>query len=161
MSSKRGNFLAAGAGTALVACVALAGSAGIAHASGPSASVSLSASSVTVGTDPAVNYNVSGAPSGSVIYLEQSTNGGQNWQPVRRLPASRGSVDLRPAAAGTYNYQIIVQQGGTVVLASAPTTLTVDNSSSQSGNSWIDDIVPALAAIFTDPVKTFIGWLGF
>jgi hypothetical protein len=161
MSSRRGNFLAAGAGTALVACVALAGSTGIAHASGPSASVSLSAPSVTAGTDPALNYNVSGAPSGSAIYLEQSTDGGQSWQPVQLLPASRGSVDLQPSAAGTINYEVVVQQGGTVVFSSAPTTLTVTNSSSQSDNSWINDLVSGLEIILTDPVETIAGWFGF
>jgi hypothetical protein len=146
MSSKRSNFLAAGAGVALAACVALGGSAGVAHAGGPSASVSLSASSVTAGTDPALSYNVSGAPSGSSIYLVQSTNGGQNWQPVQQLTASRGSVDLRPTTAATYNYEIVVQQGGTVVLSSAPTTLTVSNSS-QSGNGWLGNVASILGAI--------------
>lgn len=161
MFIKRSNFLAAAAGVMLAACVALASSTGIAHASGPSASVSLSASSVTAGTDPALHYNVSDVPSGSVIYLEQSTNGGQKWQPVKRLTSTRGAVHLQPSTAGTYNYEVVVQQGGTVIFSSGPATLTVNNNPSQSGNSWLNDVESFLGPIVTDPVETLIGWLGF
>jgi hypothetical protein len=128
----------------------------VAHAGGPSASVSLSASSVTAGTDPALSYNVSGAPSGSSIYLVQSTDGGQDWQPVGQLTASHGSVSVQPGQAGTYNFEVVVQQGGTVVLSSAPTTLTV-SSSSQSGDGWLSAVASIVGAI---PWDIVIGWLG-
>ncbi|HEY1820584.1 MAG TPA: hypothetical protein VGG83_11715 [Trebonia sp.] len=160
MSSKRSNFLAAGAGVALVASVALASSTGVAHASVPSASVSLSVSTVTAGTDPALRYNVSDVPSGSAIYLEQSTNGGQAWKRVKHLATSHGAVHLQPSTAGTYNYKIVVQQGGTVVFSSGPTTLTVNNSS-QSDNSWLNDVESFLGPILSDPVEAIAGWFDF
>jgi hypothetical protein len=161
MFSKRSNFLAAGAGVTLVTCVAVASSTGVAHASGPSASVSLSTSSVTAGTDPALRYNVSDVPSGSAIFLEQSTNGGQKWQRVKRLTSTRGAVHLKPSTAGTYTYDVVVQQGGTVIFSSGPTTLTVNNNSSQSDNNWLNDVESFLGPIVTDPVETLVGWLGF
>jgi hypothetical protein len=161
MSRNRSNLLAAGAGVAVVACVALGGSAGAAYASDLSASVSLSASSVAVGTDPVLHYDVSDAPSGSNIYLEQSTNGGQAWQPVQQLTTGRGSVDLQPDTAGTYNFEIVVQQGGTVIISSAPTTLTVNNNSSQSSDDWLNDVLSFLGSILSGPVETVAGWFGF
>jgi hypothetical protein len=160
MSSKRSSsILAAGAGVAVATCLALGASAGAAYASGPSASVSLSASNVTAGTDPALSYNVSGAPSGASIYLVQSTDGGQSWQPVGQLSTSRGSVNIQPSAAGTFNYEVVVEQGGTVVVSSAPTTLTVNNNS-QSGNSWVGDVVSFLGQFLAGAATTIGGLLG-
>lgn len=161
MISKRSNFLAAGAGVTLVACVALASSTGVAHASGPSASVSLSASRVTAGTDPALRYNVRDVPSGSAIYLERSTNGTKKWQRVKRLTSSSGVVHLQPSTAGTYTYDVVVEQGGTVVFSSGPTTLMVNNNPPQSGNDWLSAVESILGSIVTDPPEAILGWLGF
>jgi len=87
--------------------------------------------------------------------------GNVQWRRVKRLTSTREAVHLRPSTAGTYNYEVVAQQGGTVIFSSGPTTLTVNNNPSPSGNSWLNDVESFLGPIVTDPVDILVGWLGF
>lgn len=127
-------FLAifATAGTLLVAAP---GTAQAATTSGPSASLTLAASSISAGTKPVVTFITANVPAGAVIYLQRAAGSSGKWQNVGRLAVDSATVRAPADAAGSYQYRILIAQGSTTVATSAASDLTVTGTSGGPADS--------------------------
>jgi hypothetical protein len=162
---KRRNILAAVASVPLATCVALAAASGSARAATidhPSATMTFASPSVAAGTSPVLTFLTAGTPTGSVVYLERTAAAGQAWQPVARVSAASGTVRAPADPAGTWEYRILVTDGGREVAASAPEALTVTGTASGSGSGGgcsacdvAKDVLPWLTP-FVEPVISYI-----
>src|ERR1700722_18156867 len=87
-------------GPLAVAAVALS-VAGPAHAaSAPTAQLSFSPTTVSAGAQPQVTFISQDVPSGSVLYLEESSDGGQQWKTVDKTTATQGTARLAAPPEG-------------------------------------------------------------
>jgi hypothetical protein len=127
-------FLAilATAGTVLLAAP---GTAQAATTPGPSASLTLAASSISAGTKPVVTFITANVPAGAVIYLQRAAASSGPWQNVGRLGVGSGTVRAPADAAGSYQYRILIAQGSTAVATSAASDLTVTGTSGGPADS--------------------------
>jgi hypothetical protein len=127
-------FLAifATAGTVLLAAP---GTAQAATTPGPSASLTLAASSISAGTKPVVTFITASVPAGAVIYLQRAAGPSGTWQNVGRLAADSGTVRAPADAAGIYQYRLLIAQGSTTVATSAASDLTVTGTSGGPADS--------------------------
>jgi hypothetical protein len=151
---KRRNILAALASVPLATCVALGAASGSAQAATmdrPSAAMTFASPRVAAGTSPVLTFLTTGTPAASVIYLERTSGTGQAWQPVARVSATSGTVRAPADPAGTWEYRILVTDGGKVVAASAPEALTVTGTASGSGSGG--------DCSACDVAKTAVQWL--
>jgi hypothetical protein len=63
--------------------------------------------------------------SGSLLYLEESSDGGQQWKTVDKTSDTQGTANLAALSEGVYEFRIVITDNSTPVGASAPATLTV------------------------------------
>jgi hypothetical protein len=87
--------------------------------------MALASSRVTAGTNPILTFVTSGAPKGSVIYLEWASGPGRSWHSVGQVKAANRAVRAPADPAGRYQYRIVITRDGRVLAASAPESLTV------------------------------------
>jgi hypothetical protein len=113
-------------GTLAVAAIGLS-VAGPAHAAAaaPTAQLSFSAAKVSTGAQPQLTFISENAPSGALLYLEESSDGGQRWKTVDRTTATQGTARLAALPEGVYEFKIIIADNNTALGASAPARLTV------------------------------------
>jgi hypothetical protein len=119
-------------GTVLLAAP---GTAQAATTPGPSASLTLAASSISAGTKPVVTFITANVPAGAVSYLQRAAGSNGQWQNVGRLGVDSGTVRAPADAAGSYQYRILIAQGSTTVATSAASDLTVTGTSGGPADS--------------------------
>jgi hypothetical protein len=146
-------------GTLAVAAVALS-VAGPAHAAGaPTAQLSFSPTTVSAGAQPQVTFISQDVPSGSVLYLEESPDGGQQWKTVDKTTSTQGTARLAALPEGAYEFKIVIADGKAVG-ASAPATLTVTGPGGAQPTPPPTPAAPAAAPTATAaPSGSGIPWL--
>jgi hypothetical protein len=167
------------AGTVAAAAIG-AGLAGTAQAATPTAQLSFSPSTVSAGTQPQLTFLSQGAPAGSLLYLEESPNGGQQWKTVDKTTSTQGTANIAALPEGVYEFRIVITDENTTLGTSAPATLTVTGlggaqpsgaptptaavpsatasataAPSGSGASWLDIIVKPVWESIVAAVVTF------
>ena len=91
----------------------------------PTASIAFKSDAITAATQPELTFITAGAPSGSVVYLQES-GASLPWHSIGRIQATAGTVRAPSDSAGRYEYRLLVgSPSGTSVVTSAPTALTV------------------------------------
>jgi hypothetical protein len=164
-------FLAilATAGTVLLAAP---GTAQAATTPGPSASLTLAASSISAGTKPVVTFITANVPAGAVIYLQRAGGSSGPWQNVGRLGVDSGTVRAPADAAGSYQYRILIAQGSTAVATSPASDLTVtgtvsapsgepgSGSCSSSSCQVAATVVPLLAPVVEPVIVSVVQQIG-
>jgi hypothetical protein len=124
--SRRARRAAALAAVPMAASIVLAGLSGTAQAAqGPTVTVSFTPATVSAGTQPQLTYVTTNPPSGSVLYLQVSDNGGQSWQNVARSNTTSGTTNVPADPEGIYEYRMFLSDNGTTLAVSQPATLTV------------------------------------
>jgi hypothetical protein len=103
--------------------------------SGPSASLSLAAASISAGTRPLVTFITTDVPAGSVIYLQRAIGSSGKWQNVGRLTAYSGTVRAPADPAGSFRYRILIADGGSTQATSTASDLSVTGAPGQTGTS--------------------------
>jgi hypothetical protein len=123
----RGRRACALFGGTLVAAAAIGlGVAGTAQAAAtPTADLSFSPATVNAGTQPQMTFLSQNVLSGSLLYLEESSDGGQQWKTVDKTTDTQGTANLAALPEGVYEFRIVITDNNTAVGASAPVTLTV------------------------------------
>jgi hypothetical protein len=119
----------------LAAGIVLVTASGNAQAATPTASLSIASASINAGTQPVITYITSGVPAGATIYLQRASGSGRGWQDVGRIRDASGSVNAPADPVGQWRYRILVAQGNTPIVTSAPGTLTVTGSGGQAAAS--------------------------
>jgi hypothetical protein len=166
---------------AAVACVS-----GVANAATtPAAQLSFSPATISTGSQPDMTFMSQNVPSGALLYLQESSDGGQHWKTVDKTTSTQGTAEIAALPEDVYWFRILIADDGTELATSAPATLTVTGSNgatptltpvsapvsapaqapataapapapSGSGISWLEIIVkPVWDAI----VATVIGWI--
>jgi hypothetical protein len=134
-------------GTLAAATVISLGIAGTAQAAvAPTADLSFSPTTISAGTHPQMTFLSHNVPSGTLFYLEESSDGGQQWKTVNKTTDTQGTADLATISEGVYQFKIVITDNNTVIGASAPATLTV------TGPGDAQPTVPASAT--TAPVPS-------
>jgi hypothetical protein len=162
--------------TAVVATVTSAsGVAGAATA--PTAQLSFSPATVSSGSRPDMTFMSQYVPSGSFLFLQESSDAGQRWRTVGKTTHTQGTANIAALSEGVYKFRIIIADHGTELAMSAPATLTVTGpggaapapapapatataapspAPSGSGIPWLDIVVkPAWGAI----VGAIVTWI--
>ncbi|HXL88500.1 MAG TPA: hypothetical protein VN969_05870 [Streptosporangiaceae bacterium] len=160
-------------GTLAAATVISLGVGGTAQAAvAPTADLSFSSATVSAGSQPQMTFLSHGAPSGALLYLEESSDGGQQWKTVDKTTDTQGTANLAAISEGVYQFKILITDNNTVIGASAPAALTVTgpgdaqpaapasaapapgptSAPSGSGVSWLQVIVKPIW-------DTIVGWL--
>jgi hypothetical protein len=148
LGARRSGAVTASAATVLAAAAFFVVGSGTAHAAtAPTAQLSLSPSTITAGTQPQLTFLSSNAPSGALFVLQESTDGGAQWNDEERTNQSAGTSDLAAEPEGIYDFRIVITDGNTVVATSAPATLTVTGADGATPP-------PAPAATVTPPAPT-------
>jgi hypothetical protein len=146
--------------------------AGPAHAAAaPTAQLSFSAAKVSTGAQAQLTFISENAPSGALLYLEESSDGGQRWKTVDKTTATQGTARLAALPEGVYEFKIIIADNNTALGASAPARLTVTGpggapgtapapsataAPSGSGVPWLDIIVKPLWDALAGALVAFI-----
>lgn len=159
-----------------------------AHASTrPTAELSFAHPTVSAGVQPQLTFISSNVPSGAILYLEESTDGGQHWKAVSKTTDTQGAANLKALPAGVYEYEIVIADTSNTELgASAPAKLTVTGpggaqptpaptpapaippapapppnaTASGSGTPWLQIIVqPIWDAIVSTIIGIILSWL--
>lgn len=114
-------------GGTLVAATAIGMSvAGTAHAAAtPTAALTFSSTTISAGTQPQMTFLSQNVPSGSLLYLEDSSDGGQQWKTVDKTTDTQGTANLAALSEGVYEFRIVITDNNTAIGASAPVKLTV------------------------------------
>lgn len=166
-------------GALVVATVIGVGVSGTAQAAvAPTADLSFSSTTVSAGSQPQMTFLSHGVPSGALLYLEESSDGGQQWKTVDKTTDTQGTADLAAISEGVYQFKILITDNNTVIGASAPATLTVTGpgdaqptapasaapgpaaAPSGSGVSWLQIIVkPIWDAIVDLLIGAILSWL--
>jgi hypothetical protein len=94
-------------------------------ATAPTADLSFASTTVSAGTQPQMTFLSQNVPSGAVLYLEESSDGGQHWKTVDKTTDTQGTTDLAAVSEGVYQYEIVIMDNNAQIGASAPATLTV------------------------------------
>jgi hypothetical protein len=173
--------LSKGVALAAVTLVSVTCVSGVANAATtPAAQLSFSPATISAGSQPAVTFMSQNVPSGSVLYLQESSDGGQHWKTVGKTTSTQGTADIAALPEDVYWFRILIADNGTDLAASTPATLTVTGPNgamptpvlaavpaqapaaapspapSGSGISWLEIIVkPIWDAI----VATVVGWI--
>jgi hypothetical protein len=122
---------------AAAACVtALALPSAAQAATRPAATVKLAQDRVTAGSTPSLTYLTSGAPAGSVTYLEVEQTGTGLWAEAERLGRS-GTVTLPPVSTGEFSFRLLITDSGRPVATSPAVTLTVVPAQPQGMFAWL------------------------
>jgi hypothetical protein len=152
--------IALGCGLVAAAVVTVAGVSGAANAAtAPTAQLSFSPAKVSVGTQPDMKFASQNVPSGSVLYLQESPDGGRQWTTVAKTTDTQGTAKIAAPSQGVYEFRIIVADDGTELAVSAPATLTVTAPAAPSGPGipWLKIIVePVWDAIVTTVIGLII-----
>jgi hypothetical protein len=122
------------AAAACVTALALPGAAQA--ATRPAATVTLAKDRVTAGSTPSLTYLTSGAPAGSVTYLEVEQTGTGQWAEAERLGRS-GTVTLPPVTTGMFSFRLLVTAAGHPVVTSPAVNLTVVPAQPMDMFSWL------------------------
>jgi hypothetical protein len=108
------------------AVVAVASTPGIAEAaSAPSAQLSFSPATISTGSQPDMTFISQNVPSGSLLYLQESSDGGHQWKTVDKTTDTQGTANIAALSEGVYEFRIVITDDGTALAASAPAALTV------------------------------------
>lgn len=114
-------------GCALVAVTAVVittpGIAGAATA--PSAQLSFSPGMISAGSRPEMTFMSQNVPSGSLLYLQESSDGGRQWKTVDKTTDTQGTANIAALPEGAYEFRIVITDNGITLVASAPATLMV------------------------------------
>jgi hypothetical protein len=94
-------------------------------ASAPRAELAFSPAMISAGSRPGMTFISQGAPSGSVLYLQESPDGGRRWKTVDKTTATQGTANLAALPEGIYEFRLVVTDNGSALAASSPATLTV------------------------------------
>jgi hypothetical protein len=133
-------------------------------ATAPSAQLSFSPAAIKVGSPPEMTFMSQNVPSGSLLYLQESSDRGQQWLTVDKTIATQGTAKLAPLPKGVYQFRIVIAESGTALAESGTATLTVTGSggatpaSVRSGSHipWLDIIVkPVWDAI----IAIIVSWV--
>jgi|SRR5580658_6486408 hypothetical protein len=152
------------------AVVTVASVAGVASAATvPTARLSFSPARISADTQPDMKFASQDVPSGSVLYLQESSDGGRQWTTVAKTTHTQGTANIAALSQGVYKFRIIIADNGIEHAVSALATLTVTApgaapapaptataAPSGSGIPWLTIIVkPIWDAIVT----AVIGWI--
>ena len=136
-----------GAATAATA-VTVVGVSGVANAATlPTVQLSFSPATISTGTQPELKFASQGAPSGSILYLQDSADGGLQWKTVAKTTATQGTAKIAALSQGAWEARLIVTDDGKNLAVSKPATLTVTAAPaataapSGSGIPWLEIIV--------------------
>jgi hypothetical protein len=153
----------------LMAATAVTSTPGTAEAAtAPSAQLSFSPAAIKAGSQPEMTFMSQNVPSGSLLYLQESPDRGQQWQTVDKTTATQGTAKLAALPKGVYQFRIVIAENGTALAESGTATLTVTGSGgatpalARSGSHipWLDIIVKPvwdaiIAAIVTWVISLF------
>jgi hypothetical protein len=120
-------------GTLIAATAICLGVTGTAHASAaPTASLSFSPTTIIAGTQPQMTFLSSNVPSGSVLYLEESADGGRQWKTVDKTTSTQGTSLLSALSSeGVYEFRIVITDNNATIGESVPATVTVTGADGQ------------------------------
>jgi len=169
---RRGGRTKVALSCAVVAATAttVVGLSGVANAATvPTAQLSFSPATISAGTQPEVTFLSQDVPSGSILYLQKSSDDGQQWTSVAKTTNTQGTANIAALPQGAYEFRIEISDNGTELAVSAPATLTVTASGgapapvstataspSGSGIPWLDIVVkPVWDAI----IASIITWI--
>ncbi len=93
-------------GTLIAATAICLSVTGTAHAAAaPTANLSFSSATISAGTQPQMTFLSSNVPSGSVLYLEESADGGRQWKTVDKTTDTQGTSLLGALSGGHLRVQ--------------------------------------------------------
>jgi hypothetical protein len=119
-------------GTLIAATAICLSVTGTAHAAAaPTANLSFSSATISAGTQPQMTFLSSNVPSGSVLYLEESADGGRQWKTVDKTTDTQGTSLLGALSEGIYEFRIVITDNNATIGASAPATVTVTGAGGQ------------------------------
>ena len=110
--------------TAIVVTVISASSVANA-ATAPTAQLSFSPATISAGSKPDMTFMSQNVPSGSLLYLQESSDGGRQWRTVGKTADTQGMAKIAALSKGEYELRITITDKGTELAMSAPATLTV------------------------------------
>jgi len=161
----------------LVAAAAVAvGLSGTAEAApAPTAQLSFSPATVSAGTDPQMTYLSQNVPSGALLYLQESADGGGQWKTIDKTTATQATANLAPQPAGDDEFRIVITDNGTVLATSSAASLTVTSAGgatptppatphpptptatpSSSGVPWMTTVVKE---VWKTAVEMILAWI--
>jgi hypothetical protein len=168
-------------GSALITAtvVTVTGASGIAAAgaaAAPTAQLSFSSATISAGSQPDMTFMSQNVPPGSLLYLQESSDGGRQYRTVDKTADTQGTANLAALSGGVYEFKITITDQGTELATSAPVTLTVTSpgdaapapaappptapaqttAPAGSGIPWLDIIVKP---IWDTIVGTIIAWI--
>lgn len=115
-----------GCAAVATAGVAVAGLSGVASAAtGPTAELSFAPAQISAGAQPDMTFLSQDVPSGSILYLQKSADGGQQWTTVGKTTSTQGTANVAALSQGVYEFRLVIVDNGTKLGVSAPATLTV------------------------------------
>ena len=136
-------------------------------ATAPSAQLSFSPAAIKVGSQPEMTFMSQNVPSGSLLYLQESSDRGQQWKTVDKTTATQGTAKLAALPKGVYQFRIVIAESGTALAESGTTTLTVTGSGgaapalARSGSHipWLDIIVKPVWDAIIAAIVSWVIWL--
>jgi hypothetical protein len=167
-------------GCALVTATAVTviGASGVAGAATtPAAQLSFSPATIAAHSHPDMTFMSQNVPSGSLLYLQESSDGGRQWRTVGKTAHTQGTANLAALSEGVFEFRITIADNGTELATSAPATLTVTGpggatpapvpqapaapttpspAPSGSGIPWLDTIAKP---IWDSIIATIIAWI--
>jgi hypothetical protein len=115
--------LGGGLVTATVIAVSMPGIARA--ATPPGAQLSFSPATIRGGTQPNMTFISQNVPAGSLLYLQESSDGGRQWKTVDKTTNTQGTANIAVLPAGEYEFRVAVTGNGSTLGVSAPAPLTV------------------------------------
>jgi hypothetical protein len=165
-------------GCALVTAIAatVVGASGVADAAAaPTAQLSFSPTTIAARSQPDMTFMSQNVPSGSLLYLQESSDGGRQWRTVGKTAHTQGSANIAALPEGVYEFRIAIADNGTELGTSAPATLTVTGpggamptpeapatptapspAPSGSGIPWLDTVAKP---VWDSIIASIIAWI--
>lgn len=94
-------------------------------AAAPTVQLAFSPTTISAGTSPQMTFMSQNVPSGALLYLQESSNGGQQWKTIDKTADTQATADIAALPEGDYEFRILITVDNTVLGASAPAPLTV------------------------------------
>ncbi len=133
----------------------------------PTAQLSFDPATISAGTQPQLTFMSQNVPSGTLLYLQESADGGQQWKTIGKTTSTQATANIAALSEGDYEFRILITENNTVLAASAPASLTVTGFGGavptpaptpagvpQTGNTPAPSAVPSPA-----PSSSGVPWL--
>jgi hypothetical protein len=164
-------------GTLAVASVIAVSVAGTAQAATPTVQLSFSQTPISGGTAPQMTFLSQNIPPDALLYLQESTDGGQQWKTIDKTTDTQATAKIAALPEGNYEFKILVAADNTVLASSAPALLTVTGADgalptpvatptqapttpatapSSSGVPWLNTVVKDIWKITEDVILAWI-----